>query len=940
MGPHPDLPDNVVASSLGEHVRGEVLVGRDQELARLQSFVADARALPAGIVLEGEPGIGKTALWRHGLTLATQAGFQVISTRATQTETAFSYVAIGDLVEGAWDEVAATLGPSRRNALAAALLRDATPTNPPDARAVALAVLDVLRLLAVHSPLLVAIDDVQWLDEASATAIGFAARRLRDEPVAFLLTRRVEREAPDAPRLLPDELLERVQVGVLDLSALHTLLERSLAMVLPRPKLRAVHELSRGNPLFALEIARTIGDRQANSGEPLPVPRTLRALVRERVAALPSSAADALFAAAAAVDPTLGLLEAASGHTATDWLSAAIAADIVELIGDRVRFTHPLLASAAYEAPDSPRRRVLHRALAGLVADPEERARHLALAADGPDEDIARALEQAAHHAHARGAPAAAAGLAEQARTLTPSAATLDEAGRAVVAARFHWEAGDSARACVLLEDLIATLPAGSERGLALYLLGRVRALEDLDPAAALCRRGLAEADDEGLVAAAVHVGLAGILFRLRRDLVEAAEHARVAERLGRRHGDLATQAEAVENLLLIDTLLGGEQAPQHLDDARALQRRCGHLRVMVQPDFGLGCVQLWTDQPDLARDTFHALRKRCAELGDESSLPYVLVMLGQVECARADFGAALAHAHEGLEAAREGGQAALEAYLLGLRALALAHLGEQQATRGDAARALQLATRTAGKPAEFLAVPALGMLELSLGQARETAGHLRPLARFVHEEGIVEPGAIRFVVDLVEALVELGRGDEAKPLLSWYEGHAQRIGRVSALAASSRCRALLAGADGDLTCAREHLEHALDLHERVNLPFERARTVLALGVAQRRAKERRAARDTLNAALAEFERFRAAIWAERARAELARIGGRAPSSGELTPVERRIAELVTAGQTNREIAATLFLSARTVEGHLSRIYAKLQVRSRTELAGRFRGDA
>lgn len=918
----------------------EAVFGRDQELATLRSFVAGRGALPAGLILEGEPGIGKTALWRLGRTVASEAGFRVVSARAAQTETAFSYAAVGDLVEDVWDEVAAVLAPSRRQALAAALLRDDAPITQPDARAVALAVLDALRSLAGRSPLLVAIDDVQWLDAASAAAVGFAARRLRDEPVAFLLTHRVEHEAQTVSDLVPSELLERLEVGTLGISTLHTLIEHRLDMILPRPKLRRVHELSRGNPLFALEIARTIADRHGDGSEPLPVPPSLRALVRERVSALPPAAADSLFAAAAAVDPTLGLLEAASGQSVTDWLPVAVAAEIVEVVGDRVRFTHPLLASAAYEALDPLHRRVLHRALADLVADPEERARHLALAADEADEDIARALEQAAHHAHARGAPGAAAGLAEQARALTPSLEILHLTSRSITAARFHWEAGDSARACTLLEDVIATLPAGSERGQALYQLGRVRALENLDAAAELCRRALAEADEDGLVAAAVHVGLAGILFRIRRDLVEAAAHARVAERLGRRHGDLATQAEAVENLLLIDTLLGAEGARLHLDTASGLQRRCGHLRVMVQPDFGLGCVQLWTDEPDRARDTFQTLRQRCTDLGDESSLPYVLVMLGQVECARADFGTALAHADEGIEAAREAGQAALEAYLLGLRALAVAHLGQQEAARGDAARALELAARTAGKPAEFLAVPALGVLELSLGHARETAGHLAPLARFVQAERIVEPGATRFVVDLVEALVELGQSGEAEHMLSWYQGHAQRLGRLSALAAASRCRALLAAADGNLTCAREHLDRALDLHERVTLPFERARTILALGVAQRRAKERRTARQTLNAALAEFERFGAVIWAERARAELARIGGRAPSSSELTPVERRIAELVTAGQTNREIAATLFLSARTVEGHLSRIYAKLQVRSRTELAGRFRGDA
>jgi DNA-binding CsgD family transcriptional regulator len=203
-----------------------------------------------------------------------------------------------------------------------------------------------------------------------------------------------------------------------------------------------------------------------------------------------------------------------------------------------------------------------------------------------------------------------------------------------------------------------------------------------------------------------------------------------------------------------------------------------------------------------------------------------------------------------------------------------------------------------------------------------------------VRTEGIVEPGATRFIVDQVAVLTDLGRSEEAIDLLDWYEGNAERLGRVSALANCARCRGLLAAQAGDLGAAFAAFEEALELHGRVRMPLDEGRTLLALGAAQRRAKRRREARGTLEHALAVFEGIGAALWAERARGELKRISGRASTPGALTPAEQRVAALVCEGKTNREVAAALYLSDRTVEGHLARIFGKLGIRHRTELAG------
>jgi DNA-binding CsgD family transcriptional regulator len=234
----------------------------------------------------------------------------------------------------------------------------------------------------------------------------------------------------------------------------------------------------------------------------------------------------------------------------------------------------------------------------------------------------------------------------------------------------------------------------------------------------------------------------------------------------------------------------------------------------------------------------------------------------------------------------------------------------------------------------ELVTSSALGHLELAVDAPERAVSHLAPTLDFVRREAIVEPGAMRFVIDQAEALLALGRVEEAVALVDWYEGLAARLGRGSALANCARCRGLLAAQAGDLDGALSAFGEALEGHDQVDIPLDRGRTLLALGSAQRRAKRRREARETLEEALAVFDRIGAALWADRARAELKRISGRAASPGALTPAEERVAALVAQGKTNKEVAAALFLSDRTVEGHLGRIFGKLGIRHRAEVAG------
>jgi DNA-binding CsgD family transcriptional regulator len=227
----------------------------------------------------------------------------------------------------------------------------------------------------------------------------------------------------------------------------------------------------------------------------------------------------------------------------------------------------------------------------------------------------------------------------------------------------------------------------------------------------------------------------------------------------------------------------------------------------------------------------------------------------------------------------------------------------------------------------------ALGLLELSLDRPAEAVQVLSPERERLLAAGVGEPGAVRFVPDEIEALLALGRVEDAAALLGWLEEHGRALNRASALAAAGRCGGLLAAARGEIDIALAAFEQALAAHELVPMPFEHARTLLALGSVQRRARKRSAARETLSHALATFEQLGAALWAEKTHAELARVAGRAPVGWGLTPTEHRVAELVAAGLTNREAAAQLFLTQKTVEFHLRNVYRKLGVRSRTELA-------
>jgi DNA-binding CsgD family transcriptional regulator len=911
------------------------IVGRDVELASLDEFLAGLSAGSRAIVLEGEAGMGKTTLWRAGVVDAGARGFRVLQALPAESEIALSFSGLGDLLDGVPDEALAPLPAGQRLALSRALVLEEVEGAMPDAHAVGVALLGVLRSLGEREPLVVAVDDVQWLDAASAGALEYAARRFRGEPVGLLLARRsgLESALVDELRRSLGSQFEEIAVGPLDLRSLHRVVAEHLGVALPRPLLAEVHQAAGGNPFYALEIVRQLqrSGVSVEAGQPLPVPDSLHELVHGRLLALPTETRDLLLAAAAHAHPTLPITEAATGLSCAVGLMPALEAHVVELDGERIRFTHPLLAAGAYELADPARRREIHVRLAELLEDPEARAWQLAASVDQPDEAVAAALEEAAHVARARGAPRPAALLLDRAEELTPSDRLDNSVRRAVEAAFLHFESGDSRRAEAKLHDVIAPLSPGPLRASALVVLARIRLYEAPEEARDLFMQVIDEVGDDRHTLATAHEGVAASSVWTFERFDDLLRHTELALELASDLGDDALAADPIGERLRAETLLGYESAAATASRAMALQHSARELRVMDQPLNSLALCWIWTDEHARARDALVDLMHRAHDLGDESVRPWLLFLLGDVEQLLGHLDTALEHVSEGQEAAKQSGQPLFEWLNLALESLVHAQLGRSELARQAARRALGMGS---GKLVSLIVQTALGHAERSLGHPNEVVAQLEPSVAFVRSERLVEPGATRFIPDQIEALVELGRRNEAVELLEWYEGNARRLERVSALANCARCRALLVAQSGDLDAALTAFDEALEWHRKVEIPLDRGRTLLALGAAQRRAKRRREARATLEQALETFEGIGASLWAERARAELKRISGRAAIPGALTPAEERVAVLVSDGKTNKEVAAALFLSDRTVEGHLAHVFGKLGIRHRTEVAG------
>ena len=575
------------------------VVGRDEERDALDA-VLDRRAPgsgPAGIALEGEAGIGKSTLWLEAVDHARARGLRVLTARPVESERTLAHAGLGDLFDDALDDVLPALPPPRRRALEVALLLVEAGSRPVEPLGLGVAVRSALELLVAEDGLVVAVDDLQWLDSSSASALGFALRRLRED-VLVVWTRRLggdDGQTAVEEALGPDRI-EHVRVGPLSVGAIHRVLRDQLGRAVPRPTLLRLHEASRGNPMYALELARALGDADAihDPTQPLPVPGRLEELVSARLDALPAATHEALVLVSAESRLTREQL----GEAGIDEHALAPALDerVLELGEGTVRFAHPLLASVLSRDMGADERREVHGRLAGLVDDPLARARHLALSADTPDAALAATLEEASGAALGQGAPIVAAELGEYALRLTPPDDAEGLARRLAATARAHFAAGAADRARALAVDLLGRAKPGTERAEALVLAAD---LDELQRAVLLLREALLEPDTPVALQASIHQRLS-LLVRFADGLAAAEEHARAAVELAGVSGDATVRAASLGSLALIRFNAGEPGARELAEQAHALA--AGDPQASADTVFALGHVLVWSCELERAR--------------------------------------------------------------------------------------------------------------------------------------------------------------------------------------------------------------------------------------------------------------------------------------------------------------------------------------------------
>jgi DNA-binding CsgD family transcriptional regulator len=906
------------------HERDVGIVGRESELAALDEFL-DSAVVPRGFVLSGGPGIGKTTLWEVGLDRGRPQAARVLVARASSAEATASFAALIDLFDGVSREELASVPPPQLHALEVALFRSEPTGAGPEAHAIAVGLLNALRALALRGPLLVGIDDVQWLDSASADALAFAARRLDAEAIVFLLARRPG-AASALERALEGRRVDRVEVGPLSVGAVRRVLSERLGLVLPRNVLRRVFEATLGNPLFVLEVGRMLVARGAPGiADDLPVPDAVDDLLGMRVGALPAPVQRLLLALSLQADLRVAQVTALVDRAALD---EAVDAGIVALEGDRVRPSHPLLAAAARARASAGERRRLHLDLAAVVSDDELRALHSALATNLPDGSLAAMVTAAAAGASARGAAQRAVLLAEHALRLTPPDSDRRSA-RLLELAAYLEVAGERRRVTdVLTPELDSFSPADRIRAwMRLAEGGSIRSMHDSERYLDLA---LAAAEDDPVLRAYVLAkkshAIAASVSEIQEAERWALEALAVAPRAGPQLERLALHGLAWARALR------GLPIEDECERFRAASDAAAHITDSPEPVEGLRL--LWRGRVDEARAVLIRFKELADARGEEVSYALQRMNVCDLELRAGRWDEASRLLDEWESADR---QLLIRATYERSRALLAAGRGLSEEAERWAASAFAAAERGGYNWQAIESLRARGISALLAGDPERAATSLRAVWEHMKHHGVDEPGAFPVAPDLVEALVELGEREEARHVVDRLRFLSEEQKHPWGLSATGRCDALIRLASNayDEGAAAE-LTAAADAYGTLGLGFDRARTLLGLGRAQRRFRKWAAARASLEEAVAAFDALGSPGWAEQARSELGRVGGRRRrADGELTPTERRVVELAADGLANKEIAQSLFVSVRTVEVHLKHAYAKLGIRSRTQLARR-----
>jgi DNA-binding CsgD family transcriptional regulator len=902
-----------------------MLIEREAELASIRGALDDAaRGAGRALVFCGEPGIGKSALLSRAVA-TTEA--LVLTTRGTETESELPFAGLRDLLAPLL-EAAPELPTPQRMALLGALAIE--EVDHVELFGVFTGALTLMSIAAERQPLLICADDLQWLDAGSADTLRFVAGRIAREPITMLLAARERPAGLDAPEIETHELHGLSRQGAQELLA------GRMESTAPLELVDELHRATGGNPLALVELGRNDVDvtlRAAAGLAPLPVCQAIRKSFARRLSALSVAARTALVVAATAQRDDMGLLVEAGSHVgaSVDAFLEAEQAGAVVLQDGHLQFQHPLLRSVVYgESPAAERRRA-HVALAraaGRLSRHDEEAWHRAGAAVMPDEEIALSLETAAAGYARRSGHIGAAQALELAAKLTP-----DPGRRAHRLQQASEEARRAGRVCwarALLDDAAALAESPAVIAQIEFTKTLLTAWSESTASAregyeALADR-LSETDRDGAATAyayaAAQAVVEGRIETARRD-------AALARSLLEQH-PLSTYATAVvRHADAIVRVLVGDP------DGRQVTRAAAQDLLDTGQLSGREYVALpliWIEEYGLARTLVDSRLAEARHSGDLRALTAALEVDATLRYRTGDWWGSRAAAAESARLARESQQRVQLAYSLATLSIVLAGQDHADAlTTADEAEALA-AEHGLAELEQYIAA-ARGLAELGRERAETALARLERAERYAATAAQREPAVHQWAADLVEAAVLLRQHGRAETVTMQLEAAALATSRPWAHAVVARARGMSAPDDG----FSPHFEEALHWHDRTTAPFERARTHLWWGRRLRRSRRRVDARRQLETALGIFEQLGAGAWLGIARRELRATGATlrardAMTRDELTPQEHQIAGLVVAGASNKDVAASMFLSPKTVETHLSRVYRKLGVRSRVDL--------
>lgn len=910
------------------------LLGRLPELSACKDALSGDRHHATAAIIAGPPGIGKTSLWR---TVADSQSGDAVVLRTTGIPGAQAGLAnIADLLDPVLDAALPLMPAPQASALRTALGQIA-PEAPVTDMLLERAIVGMIRGLAPNG-LVIAVDDEQWLDEDSRRLLETTIVRLASVPVGWLVSVRSEHAIRGLPRRLDHELGPRaawITLAELDDASLSELIMARFPGRWSPGVLRKIVALASGNPYTALEVARETVACGERDGTTARVPPSLAVAVRSRLSRLGRQELTTAQAASLISAPTRALLRDIMPGPVDEHIDEALRAGILQAFAPDpvLRFSHPLLREAAEGMLTQRQSRELHRVIGAAMDDPHEAAWHLARGAEEPDEELAKRLEAAAMDAAVRGASARAATLVRAAVGLTPNQDSPQGWVRRLMWLGGLYAAGEFDQARRSSKEWAARVP-DSLRGRLTVLRAHVETdVEEQYELLAAALEDLAGRDPAGAALAYAEASIALGYFLGRLDQARPLAAAAIPHANATGYPPLTRGVLAASGLLA--ALAGDPGAGDQLREAIQLPGFADTVFPYRSPETALALWHLWRGECGPARDLMQAVLTLAERIGRGDEAFSARIMLVGIEWRAGNWDVAAGLMQAAVRWSKESGHGR-DGPLGFVRSLIKAGYGDAEGARTEAARGLREAEAQRDWAFAALCRWVLGQIELSVDDPHAALRWLDPVSDMFSRTGVGEPGCYPFTPDLIESWAAAGQLQAAADRLAWLREAAQRLDHPWARITSGRAEAVLRLAERQPARAIEAVARVLPEARERGLPIELGRCLLVLGTAQRKARQRREAAISLDEAIAIFDHLGSARWRELAQAQSARLAPVADDS--LTPTERRVAELATAGHSNAEIAATLFISLKTVEANLTRIYRKLGLRGRVDLTRHDRG--